>query len=209
MTTGNSGWFRRRHADDGCLSRRIGSVTNPARPTWAGNSGGMRWRQLAVLVTVGVLAGGCQLSATARSSESSSARLPHATATSSERSPISASDKPELGIVEEAPAFYTGVYPYTLSHVRWQAWADREHRTVAMVYTAYSNRDPKQGYVIVQLQRTAAGNGAFIRGLTLYRVGRDAGKLTIISATASQLRLRAADGQRFTFDLLRRAIQPT
>jgi hypothetical protein len=171
----------------------------------------MQWRQPAVLVTVGVLAGGCQLSTTARSSESSSARPSHATATSSEPSPILASDKPELGIVEEAPAFYTGDYPYTLSHIRWQAWADREHRTAAMVYTAYSNRDPKQGYVIVQLQRiTATGDvGALVRGLTLYRIGRDAGKLTIISATQSQLRLRAADGQRFTFDLLRRAIQPT
>jgi hypothetical protein len=175
----------------------------------ASNSCRMRWRQVAVLGAVGVLAGGCQLSTTARSAGPSSVRRSHAMATSSELSTILASDKPELGIVQDAPAFYTGTYPYTVSKLRWQAWADREHRTVAMVYTAYSNRDPKQGYVIVQLQRTAAGDGAFIRGLTLYRVGRDAGKLTIISATASQLRLRAADGQRFTFDLPRRAIQPT
>jgi hypothetical protein len=171
----------------------------------------MQRRQLAVLVTVGALAGGCQLSTTARSSEPSSTRLSHATATSSEPFPILASDKPELGIVQDAPAFYTGSYPYTISKLRWQAWADREHRTVAMVYIAYSNRDPKQGYVIVQLQHTtAAGDaGALVPGLTLYRVGQDAGKLTIISATARQLRLRTADGERFTFDLLRRAIQPT
>jgi hypothetical protein len=169
----------------------------------------MRWRQLAVLVTVGVLAGGCQLSRSA--SGHSSAPLSHATATSTEPSHVVASDKPELGIVEDAPAFYTGSYPYTVSKIRWQAWADREHRTVAMVYTAYSNHDPKQGYVIVQLQRTTATGavGAFVRGLRLYRVGRDAGKLTITSATQSQLRLRAADGQRFTFDLLRRAVQRT
>lgn len=110
------------------------------------------------------------------------------------------SDGPELGIVEDAPAFYTD--EFTISTTRWQTWTDDSHSAVAMVYVAMSNQDPRQGYVIVQIQPNGDGPGK----PEYYSVGNDTGQLSISNAKEGQLFVAAADGSSFTFNLAARTV---